>query len=1385
MADNRDDLFGTVAIEQGYITPEQLAEAHEGQRAATGLGMELALADVLVSKKILTKEQTEEVMRVVRVRAGDASIVGSYKVLSKIGEGGMGVVYKAQHTETGQQVALKVLPPALARNQTLLKRFMREAETTRTLQHENIVRCIELGVDKERKLHYFAMEFIEGEDLAKRIKSLRRIPESEALSIALQIARALAHASGKGLVHRDVKPQNIMMTPTGTAKLLDLGLARNVETQDTRLTQAGLFAGSPHYASPEQAQGERETDIRSDIYSLGATLYHMVTGKTPFTGDSPGAVLAQVVSSSLPWPSEICSDVSESTSRVIEKAMARDKNERYQNPAQMIDHLEAAIDGRPLPSDEILRGKSVIVRSGGRRVRTQRSLERVQARSSAGTVYGVIGGVIALAVVLIVVFTSGGGSDTRLPAPARSASLKAPVVPAPVKKPENKDKRLQEMLDYATEYAATNPDEYERAITNFRKVQREGRGTRFELLADTKAQEIRDRRKKIAADALDAAEKKASAAFEASDLDAALAAFDNVPPHLRVAVQTEIDSKRRAILDRGKRLARDLADAVDAALARNDIATAKTALKELSSLRYTAEQVALSNKVRTLAARIRAAEQLRRTTAASKAVEALPPLLSQYEQALKKGEYAAARTMVADASKDRAFASVVDTLAAATRVADELVKRDAAMRDGARKLVGKTHAFHTAKGRRRGQVKSVDEAGIAISTRIIINGVVQGESESRLAWGDLTPATQDRLAEGWTVASADAHIAKAYLRMASSDVDGAEEELGGAAGHPLAERVKQGIDDVRLGEVEAAARAAWRPIEARGDLPKLTRPQARELVTWLDEFEAAHGKTKHAASVAGDIAKFHDKAAEYVLNWVEVKPGELRVQNHMGASAVARGDELVVTVPAARGSHADIQLLGGVSDARIKFEFNGPGIEMFLRKISWRGTILALMMPNVVRIRAYPKEDQNNPRVMTANTTPGIIGPGWHTVDIQMKGRAFSLTLDGKTVSSATDLQSTAGGTTNMQIWNTRGGSLRLRNVSYAIAEPRSATQQGIMANKGPDFAIIKEDGEGFIRRYTLIDPAGGGLNHALANELKGIVTTVRVEFSWTRVGGTRVLQRIAKQPHPTQSGTVTGMVIDQGPNYVDVKPDDEPPRRYIPRWIGGMPHQGGGPEKHVAIQIAQVRVGNRVKVDWVYDSRRRVTAIQVLAAGGTVATPRIAPGVKLRQTFETNTAGWQVIKFAPQVIGTVTRASAPGMAHSGKTSLALQYSLQPLTIPVMVCPARNINHLSLWAKTLNRPAELVVAVQEGGDDSRYQSWLHLEPKDGWKHIDLDLATLNLADDSKDENGHLDFDQISNMLIIDIGGILLQSGDNTLLIDDVVGEFRAAGGKGAGERRRP
>jgi len=352
VADQKDIALGELAIESGYLIQAELDEALRVQKKIRDeMGMDQPLIQVLVSKKFLTLDQAQEVRHAAAIKSGEASIVAGYQIVTKLGEGGMGAVYKARKIESGQYVALKILPPSLATDE-LIKRFKREADITSKLDHEHIVGCIEFGRDPKRKCWFCALELIEGEDLGKLIERKGHLAEEEAVAITSQVASALQHAHDNGLVHRDVKPENIMVTPDGTAKLLDLGLARPASLEATRFTVSGMFVGSPYYASPEQAVGERELDIRSDIYSLGATLYHMVTGRRPFVGGAIPLILQKHVSEQIEWPAEINPDLSNGLCEVISKMMAKDQVDRYQTPDELIGHLDSLAGGEEVEVDD-------------------------------------------------------------------------------------------------------------------------------------------------------------------------------------------------------------------------------------------------------------------------------------------------------------------------------------------------------------------------------------------------------------------------------------------------------------------------------------------------------------------------------------------------------------------------------------------------------------------------------------------------------------------------------------------------------------------------------------------------------------------------------------------------------------------------------------------------------------------------------------------------------------------------------------------------------------------------------------------------------------------------------------------------------------------------
>src|SRR3984957_12120480 len=233
---------------------------------------------------------------------GTGSLIAHYRVLSRLGEGGMGAVYLADDTRLGRRVALKVLPPNVAADPDRMHRFVQEAKLASALTHPNVAYIYDIGEDGGHR--FLAMEYVEGEPLSVRL-GRGPLGFSELLSVGMQVADALDDAHSKGIVHRDIKPSNLMLTPRGHVKVLDFGLAkleapknRNVMQHDETqgMTSAGVVMGTVAYMSPEQALG-RDVDHRTDLFSLGVVLYEMASGKLPFTGSSAQETLARILQS--------------------------------------------------------------------------------------------------------------------------------------------------------------------------------------------------------------------------------------------------------------------------------------------------------------------------------------------------------------------------------------------------------------------------------------------------------------------------------------------------------------------------------------------------------------------------------------------------------------------------------------------------------------------------------------------------------------------------------------------------------------------------------------------------------------------------------------------------------------------------------------------------------------------------------------------------------------------------------------------------------------------------------------------------------------------------------------------------------------------------------
>ncbi len=261
--------------------------------------------------------------------------IGNYKIIDRLGRGGMATVYKAHEKSLNRMVALKLLSPQLAENSEFIKRFEREAQAAASLNHPNIVQVY--AISQEEGTHYFAMEYIKGKSLSQIIHEEGPLSVNKAVPIIKQVAEALKAAHRIGLVHRDIKPSNIMMNQDGTAKVTDFGIAY-VSSAETKLTQEGSIIGTPEYLSPEQCES-KPVDGRSDIYSLGVTLYECLSGKTPYTADTPVSMLMKIMKGSFIPLNQVNPNVPAEAQQVVEKMMHNNIEQRY----QQIDELMAAL----------------------------------------------------------------------------------------------------------------------------------------------------------------------------------------------------------------------------------------------------------------------------------------------------------------------------------------------------------------------------------------------------------------------------------------------------------------------------------------------------------------------------------------------------------------------------------------------------------------------------------------------------------------------------------------------------------------------------------------------------------------------------------------------------------------------------------------------------------------------------------------------------------------------------------------------------------------------------------------------------------------------------------------------------------------------------------
>jgi eukaryotic-like serine/threonine-protein kinase len=328
-------------LRRGLATPAEIqaCKTHRDQLAAKSSDEAKSLLEIMVDAKVLTRSQ----MTRLKQESGEANkrfTIPGYQMIDKLGKGSMGVVFKAKQISVDRIVAIKVLLDPLAQNKEFIKRFEREAKIAAKLSHNNVVNAIDAGqIDGH---YFFVMEYVEGPTIKDYLDKDKIFEEKEALRITLAIAEALKHAAQKGLIHRDIKPENVILTKEGGVKLADLGLARLTDDEKWGLSEAGMAIGTPYYISPEQVRGETNIDIRADIYSLGATLYHMVTCKVPYGGETPNDVMRKHVDLkvSIVPPDHLNARLSSGLGMVVETMMAKNREHRYHTPDDLILDLK-------------------------------------------------------------------------------------------------------------------------------------------------------------------------------------------------------------------------------------------------------------------------------------------------------------------------------------------------------------------------------------------------------------------------------------------------------------------------------------------------------------------------------------------------------------------------------------------------------------------------------------------------------------------------------------------------------------------------------------------------------------------------------------------------------------------------------------------------------------------------------------------------------------------------------------------------------------------------------------------------------------------------------------------------------------------------------------
>ena len=455
-----DAAFADKVAELGLATPDQVRDCREVLGRMGTMGVHDTLAAVMVKKGVLTQHQVTDVLRALGLQVQP---VPGYILIDRVGKGGYGEVFRARQLSMDRLVALKILSPKATASKNFVERFFKEAQSAAKLNHRAIIQAYDAGC--ANGLYYFAMEFVPGETARDLVKKNGPFPEKRALEILLEVLDALTYIHKHRLIHRDIKPENFLITQDGRVKICDFGLAKSEEVEDTGARE-GYTLGTPYYMSPEQISGDKNLDIRSDLYSLGATTFYLLTGVHLFEGKDTRAVMSQHLNAPPRAPSAVVPGVRKGTDAILMKLLQKDRRRRYSVPDQ------AAQDVR-----RVLQGASPAYAGSG-------PSRRLLLKAGMG-----VAAIAAITLGVLAIAMSGGGSSPP-PAPPEPPPLVAQPPPPPPPSIENPTPIVQPPTPTPVQPPTPVPNErelraegaYARAEVRFRDLSE--RATRSEDLPE-------------------------------------------------------------------------------------------------------------------------------------------------------------------------------------------------------------------------------------------------------------------------------------------------------------------------------------------------------------------------------------------------------------------------------------------------------------------------------------------------------------------------------------------------------------------------------------------------------------------------------------------------------------------------------------------------------------------------------------------------------------------------------------------------------------------------------------------------------------------------------------------------------------------------------------